>query len=317
MAEPAEESPDDLIMSDHVMRLAFHPENEIIAASSVSGEVCICQYSLQGNHQLALLDHHKLSTRALQFSLDGKSLFMGSKDTSVSCYDMNAGKVSGVMNNAHEAPVNAMLVMDDKFLATGDDEGVIKLWDLRQQRCCHELREHEDYISEITMASDGKTMLCTGGDGYLSVWNRKSGKLIAMSDQMEDEFLSISIVKRGKKVVCGTQSGILAIFSWGDWGDFNDRFVGHPQSVESMVKVDEDTLITCSEDGIIRVISVMPNKLLGVIGEHDGCPVEHIQMSHDNKFLASSSHDNTVRFWNISYLFEEDVREQVKSTSIF
>eukprot|EP00960_Hanusia_phi_P021537 637504-Hanusia_phi.AAC.1 len=83
-----------------------------------------------------------------------------------------------------------------------------------------------------------------------------------LSLQMEDEFLSIAIVKRGKKVsltfasatsliphpspllplpallllltfarqvVCGTQSGILAIFSWGDWGDFNDRFVGHPQ----------------------------------------------------------------------------------------
>jgi len=39
--------------------------------------------------------------------------------------------------------------------------------------------------------------------------------------------------------VLGTQSGILAIFSWGNWGDMTDRFIGHPQSVESMCKVDE------------------------------------------------------------------------------
>ena len=39
--------------------------------------------------------------------------------------------------------------------------------------------------------------------------------------------------------VLGTQSGVLAIFSWGNWGDMTDRFIGHPQSVESMVKVDE------------------------------------------------------------------------------
>lgn len=64
------------------------------------------------------------------------------------------------------------------------------------------------------------------------------------------------------QVVCGTQSGALSIFKWGDWGDVSDRFPGHPQSVESMVKVDEGTLITCSEDGIIRIVSIQPNKLL-------------------------------------------------------
>ncbi len=34
------------------------------------------------------------------------------------------------------------------------------------------------------------------------------------------------------------------------------------QSVESMVKIDEDTVVTCSEDGIIRIVSIQPNKLL-------------------------------------------------------
>jgi hypothetical protein len=46
-------------------------------------------------------------------------------------------------------------------------------------------------------------------------------------------------VQRLVAAVLGTQSGVLAIFSWGNWGDMTDRFIGHPQSVESMVKVDE------------------------------------------------------------------------------
>ncbi|KAJ1467689.1 hypothetical protein T484DRAFT_1645278, partial [Baffinella frigidus] len=99
-----------------------------------------------------------------------------------------------------------------------------------------------DFISDMALHSDGKTLLATGGDGFLSVWNRKSGKLIAMSDQLDDEFLSLQILKRGKKVVCGSQSGVLSIFSWGHWGDVSDRMPGHPQSVESMVKIDEDTV---------------------------------------------------------------------------
>ena len=52
---------------------------------------------------------------------------------------------------------------------------MVKVWDLRQRRCCHELKEHEDFISEMVLAEDGRTLLCAGGDGYLSVWNRKSG----------------------------------------------------------------------------------------------------------------------------------------------
>lgn len=37
------------------------------------------------------------------------------------------------------------------------------------------MKEHEDFISDMTLAEDGRTLLCAGGDGYLSVWNRKSG----------------------------------------------------------------------------------------------------------------------------------------------
>lgn len=165
--------------------------------------------------------------------------------------------------------------------------------------------EHEDFISQIELACDGRTMLCAGGDGFLSAWNRKSGKLLAMSDQMEDELLSLQIIKGGAKIVCGTQSGTMHIWTWGDWGDVSDRMPGHPQSVMSMVKIDESTVITCSEDGIIRVVQIQPNKLLGVIGEHEGFPVECIDVSYDCSFLASCSHDNTVKFWGVAELYEE------------
>ena len=121
------------------------------------------------------------------------------------------------MSKAHEAPISCLRVLDQNTLVSGDDDGTIRLWDLRQAKSTHTLSEHEDFISDIQLAQDEKTLICSGGDGYLSVWNRKSGKLIAMSDQMDDEFLSIQILKHGKKVVSGTQSGVLAIFSWGNW----------------------------------------------------------------------------------------------------
>ena len=38
-----------------------------------------------------------------------------------------------------------------------------------------------------------------------------------------------------------------------------------------MIKFDEDTVITGSEDGLIRVVSVLPNKIIAILGD----PTDH------------------------------------------
>jgi len=138
-----------------------------------------------------------------------------------------------------------------------------------------------------------------------------------MSDNMEDELLSVVLVKNNEKAVVGTQEGVLDIWSWGDWGDLSDRFPGHPYSIDTIAKVDENTIVTGSSDGIIRVCGILPNKLLGVIGEHGNFPIERIRLSPDNKHLGSCSHDNTVKFWHLDVLFEStnEQNENITNTT--
>jgi WD40 repeat protein len=157
------------------MRLAFHPSEALLAASTVSGEVGIFEYGLEGNTQRALLQHHELSTRALQYSHDGSTLFMGSKDCTISAYDLARACVSGTMSNAHDTAISCLRVIDENILVSGDDDGLIKVWDLRQARCVHELNEHSDFISDIQLGKDEKTLVCSGGDGYLRCTITRSG----------------------------------------------------------------------------------------------------------------------------------------------
>jgi len=71
------------------------------------------------------------------------------------------------------------------------------------------------------------------------------------------------------------------------------------------VKIDEDTVLTGSSDGIVRVIGVLPNKMLGVVGEHGDMPVERMALSLDRTSLATASHDHTIKLWDVKDLFEE------------
>lgn len=134
--------------------------------------------------------------------------------------------------------------------------------------------------------------------------------MIGHSDELEDELLSIAVVKNGRKVVCGSQDGVLCIFSWGQWGDMSNRFPGHPQSVETLVKIDEDTVCTGSSDGIIRIVQLHPNKLLGLVGDHEDFPVEMMKLSQDKKLIGSVSHSNKIHFWDVGYLHEEEEDEE-------
>jgi WD40 repeat protein len=65
-------------------------------------------------------------------------------------------------------------------------------------------------------------------------------------------------VQNGSKVVCGSQDGVLDIWSWGQWGDISDRFPGHPQSIDAMIAIDDDTILTGSSDGLIRFVPSLP-----------------------------------------------------------
>jgi hypothetical protein len=67
----------------------------------------------------------------------------------------------------------------------------------------------------------------------------KSGYI--QSDNQDDELLSLCLIKNSSKVLCTSQQGILSLFSYGTWGDISDRFPGHPQSVDALLKIDEET----------------------------------------------------------------------------
>ena len=64
-----------------------------------------------------------------------------------------------------------------------------------------------------------------------------------------------------------SSEGVINLFSWDDFGDCNDRIVGHPNCIDCMIKYDEDMVITGSEDGLIRAVSVLPNRISGILGD--------------------------------------------------
>lgn len=66
---------------------------------------------------------------------------------------------------------------DGAYLATGDDEGVVRIWDTRTGQPVRELARHERRISALAYAANGER-LAVAGLTDLRVWDTRSGALL-------------------------------------------------------------------------------------------------------------------------------------------
>jgi WD repeat-containing protein 55 len=168
-----------------------------------------------------------------------------------------------------------------------------------------EFSEHEGTVSNMIFNKDAYQLVSASCDGMLGVFDLRKQELYAMSDNFEEDLTDVLLCKENKKVLVSSAEGIINIFSWDYFGDCNDRIVGHPGAIDTMVQYDEDTIITGCEDGLIRAVSVLPNKIIAILGDplDSGDEVFHIQkviLSHDRSLLASVTLDNMVKIIDVS-----------------
>ncbi|KAL5707264.1 WD domain repeat-containing protein 55 [Ranunculus cassubicifolius] len=286
--------------------LDFHPTDSLVTAGLITGDLHLYRYAANSQPQrLFDIKAHEESCRAVRFVNGGSAILTGSPDFSILATDVETGATIARLDDAHEAAVNRLVNLTETTIASGDDDGCIKVWDTRQRTCCNTFEAHEEYISDMTFAADSMKLLVTSGDGTLSVCSLRKNKVLTQSEFSEDEPLSVVIMKNGRKVVCGTQNGVLLLYSWGHFKDCSDRFTGfQSNSIDVLLKLDEDRLITGSENGLISLVGILPNRIIQPIAEHSEYPVERLAFSHDKKFLGSISHDQMLKFWDMEELLQ-------------
>jgi WD40 repeat protein len=308
--------PNDITCDEQIFDIDFHPKMKCIAIGMIDGSVSLYKYGDNDDDNTLMMSSklHDKSCRGLVFSEEGDYLYTISSDRSIIGVDGTGAKVIHI-DDAHDDPINKCIVLsglgrtESTMIATGDDSGCVKIWDTRvssKANATMSWKLHEDFISGFTYNHDASTLLSVSGDGTLCAYDVRKATNTYRSDEQEAELLCVQCIKGGKKVICGTQDGVILIFSWGKWGDCSDRYPGHPQTVDCMLKLDDTTVFTGSSDGLIRVVALQPNKIIGVVGDHEDFPVEGIKSSFDRRTIGSFAHDEILRFWDVSMLAEDD-----------
>jgi len=109
--------------------------------------------------------------------------------------------------------------------------------------------------------------------------------------------------------------GILSIFNRkSGWGDCVDRVPGHPHSIDTLCALpssypsSHSTILTGSSDGIIRVVQLLPTRLLGIVTDHGDYPVERVVIDRagEGRWVGSVGHDDVLKLTDLKDVFEDE-----------
>ncbi|EFN68154.1 WD repeat-containing protein 55 [Camponotus floridanus] len=306
--------PPSIILEDMVTDICFHPTADTIGVASITGDIFMYKYNNEETTLVSTIELHLKACRDIEFSEDGQILFSAGKDLCIAITDMETEKLTRLYEKAHEQPIYTMTVISEHVFVTGDDDGVVKLWDLRQKGNdpIFSIKAAEDYISAMITNRDAKYLVCASGDGCLTTINIPERKMHIQTEEYDEELTCLGLFKSERKLLSATSKGKMYVYNWGEFGLHSDEFPNVTKTaINCMIPVTENVVITGGENGIVRATSLFPHRQLGIVGQHD-FSIEALDISNDGILIASSSHNNDIKFWNVQYFETLNITEPVK-----
>lgn len=228
---------------------------------------------------------------AADLSPDGKILAVGGwlagekreDRDAVRLHSFPNGKIIALLKE-HNRVVLSLSFSPTGLLASGDGDGVVIIWDVKEKKKLSDLRIHEMAVYSLSWSPDGNRLAVASFDKTASLWdlsNPKKPKLIARMKH-KDLVRSVAFSKDGKYVLTGSRD--MKILMWdGETGEFIKVFAKRNSNAPKLV---------FSPDGKF---------LLATFGEGWGGLTCHIYSFPEGRIITEfEEHDNTVSAGDIS-----------------
>jgi WD40 repeat protein len=195
---------------------------------------------------------------------------------------------------------------DGRFLASGSDDKIIKLWDLATQQH-RTFAGHGEYswsrgINSLGFSPDGKFLVSGSDDKTIKLWDVNLGIEIFTFTGHQERVNAVSFSPLGKILASGSKDKIVKMWSL-ETGKEIYSFKSHTDDVLSVTFSPDGKLLASSASGndkTIKILQLAENKVKTLTGHSDWFGgITSLAFSPDGKTLISGSQDKTIKLWNL------------------
>jgi WD40 repeat protein len=201
-------------------------------------------------------------------------------------------------------PVQAIATSaDGKWAATGEANGMIRIWNLSEHKAAHTLAGHAGAITGLRFSLDGARLFTSSKDKTIRAWNVADGAAAGKIDAPA-EVNNIALVNGGQEIVSADADNVLRVWALPAQTGAAEppkpvkELKGHggPVTAVDSQLPDGKVILSGSQDGSIRVWNYDNGQQVRQM-DHGG-PVAAVAIRPDGKRLASGGANNAVKLWN-------------------
>ncbi|PHH62415.1 hypothetical protein CDD81_7134 [Ophiocordyceps australis] len=259
---------------------------------------------------------HESVVCCVRFSQDGKYVATGC-NRSAQIFDVQTGEKVCVLEDHNAQDMSADLYIrsvcfspDGRFLATGAEDKLIRVWDIQNRSIRNHFAGHEQDIYSLDFARDGRTIASGSGDRTVRLWDIDSGTN-TLTLTIEDGVTTVAISPDTQFVAAGSLDKSVRVW------DIHSGFLverlegpdGHKDSVYSVAfSPNGKDLVSGSLDRTIKMWELSAPRGAGNSGPKGGKCVKtfeghrdfvlSVALTPDNNWVLSGSKDRGVQFWD-------------------
>ncbi len=149
----------------------------------------------------------------LALSPDGKTLYSCGRDSSAKSWDLTTGECIRIFRPVKPTLVTSLaLDHTGTFLAAGDMNGVLSVWNARSGVLYFSAPAHNQYITDVVILPDGKSVITSGRDGRIKRWNLDDGAPHETVDAGMRWVQTLAVSPDGGYFAAGGQNGQVCVY---------------------------------------------------------------------------------------------------------
>ncbi|MDT8323459.1 MAG: caspase family protein [Bacteroidota bacterium] len=234
----------------------------------------------------------------LVLSPDGQTLYSCGRDSTAKSWDLRTGESIRIFKPEPSTLITALdLDHTGTFLALGDMQGRLSVWNARSGVQYYAAPAHEKYITGVAVTADGKTVVTAGRDDRIRLWRLDDGVPLQEIRANMLWVQAVAVSPDGALIAAAGQDGRIALWRVSDGSPEGD-LGRHSRFARSLLfSADGRYLFSAGADGHVKVWDMETRALYRDIALAQGY-AHTLDLDRGEEKLLVGRMNGTMEIWD-------------------